>query len=174
MVFVARRMYARHASEPDSRPPPVVFSPPKAPPISAPDVPMAVPDNRRVRERISLRDAADWGWILPSPATNYGRAVRAACRRAEFEPRVAHEVTDTAVSLSMVAQGLGVTAVTKMMLALSPASRLKTIELEEDLRRDVVLITRAGDSQRPMVRAMATVIEESVRGALTPPETASR
>jgi DNA-binding transcriptional LysR family regulator len=135
---------------------------------------LAVPDDRRVRERISLRDAADWGWILPSPATNYGRAVRAACRRAEFEPRVAHEVTDTAVSLSMVAQGLGVTAVTEMMLALSPASRLKTIELKEDLRRDVVLITRAGDSQRPMVRAMWTVIEESVRGALTPPETASR
>src|SRR4051794_17131139 len=33
-------MYAFHASEPDSRPPPVSFSPPKAPPISAPDGPM--------------------------------------------------------------------------------------------------------------------------------------
>ena len=33
-------MYARHASEPDSRPPPVSFSPPNAPPISAPDGPM--------------------------------------------------------------------------------------------------------------------------------------
>ena len=39
-MFVARRMYARHASDPDSRPPPVDFSPPKAPPISAPEVPM--------------------------------------------------------------------------------------------------------------------------------------
>jgi len=29
----------RQASEPDSRPPPVSFSPPNAPPISAPDVP---------------------------------------------------------------------------------------------------------------------------------------
>ena len=33
-------MYACQASEPDSRPPPVSFSPPNAPPISAPDVPM--------------------------------------------------------------------------------------------------------------------------------------
>ena len=33
-------MYIFHASDPDSRPPPVSFSPPKAPPISAPDVPM--------------------------------------------------------------------------------------------------------------------------------------
>src|SRR4029078_9227528 len=39
-VAVCRRMYAFHASEPDSRPPPVSFSPPHAPPISAPLVPM--------------------------------------------------------------------------------------------------------------------------------------
>src|SRR4029450_3574393 len=36
MVLVARRIYAFQESEPDSRPPPVSFSPPKAPPISAP------------------------------------------------------------------------------------------------------------------------------------------
>src|SRR6185295_10090623 len=39
-VAVCRRMYARHASDPDSRPPPVSFSPPNAPPISAPLGPM--------------------------------------------------------------------------------------------------------------------------------------
>ena len=33
-------MYCFHESDPDSRPPPVSFSPPKAPPISAPLVPM--------------------------------------------------------------------------------------------------------------------------------------
>ena len=33
-------MYCFQASDPDSRPPPVAFSPPNAPPISAPDVPM--------------------------------------------------------------------------------------------------------------------------------------
>ena len=40
MVVVWRRMYACHASDPASRPPPVSFSPPNAPPISAPEVPM--------------------------------------------------------------------------------------------------------------------------------------
>merc|ERR1719419_445581 len=35
-----RLMYCFHASDPDSLPPPVAFSPPKAPPISAPDVGM--------------------------------------------------------------------------------------------------------------------------------------
>jgi hypothetical protein len=40
MVHVERRMYCFHASLPDSRPPPVSFSPPNAPPISAPLGPM--------------------------------------------------------------------------------------------------------------------------------------
>lgn len=38
MVIVERRMYCFQESDPDSRPPPVCFSPPKAPPISAPFV----------------------------------------------------------------------------------------------------------------------------------------
>lgn len=33
-------IYYFQESEPDSRPPPVSFSPPKAPPISAPEVPI--------------------------------------------------------------------------------------------------------------------------------------
>lgn len=36
IVIVDRRIYCFHESEPDSLPPPVCFSPPKAPPISAP------------------------------------------------------------------------------------------------------------------------------------------
>ncbi len=36
MVMVDRRIYCFQESDPDSRPPPVYFSPPKAPPISAP------------------------------------------------------------------------------------------------------------------------------------------
>jgi hypothetical protein len=40
MVIVDLRMYCFQESEPDSLPPPVAFSPPKAPPISAPFVGM--------------------------------------------------------------------------------------------------------------------------------------
>jgi hypothetical protein len=53
IVWVCRRMYAFHASEPASRPPPVSFSPPKAPPISAPLVPtltLAIPQSEPVAE----------------------------------------------------------------------------------------------------------------------------
>src|SRR6187399_3590025 len=54
MVLVCLRMYTFQASDPDSRPPPVSFSPPKAPPISAPDVPMltlAIPQSEPSCER---------------------------------------------------------------------------------------------------------------------------
>src|SRR3546814_10302364 len=54
LVLVERRIYAFHASEPDSRPPPVSFSPPNAPPISAPDVPiftLAIPQSEPDADR---------------------------------------------------------------------------------------------------------------------------
>ena len=47
-------MYTFQASEPDSRPPPVSFSPPKAPPISAPEVPMftfAIPQSEPANDK---------------------------------------------------------------------------------------------------------------------------
>ena len=53
-MLVWRRMYPCQASEPDSRPPPVSFSPPKAPPISAPDGPiltLAMPQSEPAAER---------------------------------------------------------------------------------------------------------------------------
>ena len=127
---------------------------------------LAVPDRWNTADTIALADAADWDWILPPAETNYGRAARAACRRADFEPRVAHVVTDTAVSQVMVAQGLGTTLVTDMMLALAPRSGLRTLQLRDDIRRHVVLVRRTGESGRPAVQAMTSAIERAVEAAL--------
>lgn len=129
---------------------------------------LAVPDVWQMPDAVSLADAADRDWILPPAETNYGRAVRAACRRVEFEPRVTHTVTDTAVSMAMVAQGLGITMVTDMMLALASPIGLRTLRVREDVRRDVVLVRRHGDDARPVVQAMTTVIEETVGAAVAP------
>jgi DNA-binding transcriptional LysR family regulator len=129
---------------------------------------LAVPDAWKMPYTVSLADVADRDWVLPPAETHYGRAVRAACRRVEFEPRVTHSVTDTAVSLAMVAQGLGTTTVTDMMLALAPPSGLRTLGLHEDVRRDVVLVRRSGDDARPVVQAMTAIIEETVSAAVAP------
>ena len=80
---------------------------------------IATPAGSPAQERpASLRAFADEAWVLPPEHTAYGRAIRMACRRADFEPRVDHTVTDTASTLSLVAAGLGVAPVTDLMLTL--------------------------------------------------------
>ncbi|MEW1926871.1 LysR family transcriptional regulator [Streptomyces sp. NPDC088360] len=59
------------------------------------------------RDRAALADTRGLAWILPSPGSYYGRAVRTACRRAGIEPDVRHEVTDTAATLALVEAGIG-------------------------------------------------------------------
>ncbi|MEE1755379.1 LysR family transcriptional regulator [Streptomyces sp. SP18CS02] len=110
---------------------------------------------------LGLADAAEQDWILPSPSTHYGRAIRTACRRAGFEPRVAHEVTDTATSLAMVGAGLGVAPVTELMLRLRSAG-ITPVPLTDLVERHVVVAVRRGARARASVEAL---IEALRRGA---------
>ena len=109
----------------------------------------------------SLLDFAGDGWILPPANTQYGLAMRHACRRAGFEPIVEHEVTDTASSLAMVAGNLGIAPVTDLMLALR-GSGIHTIELQEEIRRELVLAYRGQPEPQPGVKTVIDVISESV------------
>src|SRR6202007_3404482 len=71
IVLVWRRMYIFHESLPLSRPPPVSFSPPKAPPISAPLVPvltLAIPQS------------------LPTALTNFSASRTSFVKIAEVNP----------------------------------------------------------------------------------------
>src|ERR687889_315788 len=103
---------------------------------------MATPAGRPAPEGPStLRDFADEPWILPPAHTSYGRAIRMACRRADFEPRVNHSVTDTASTLSLVAAGLGVAPVTDLMLTLRREG-LATAPLTDRVERTLVLAHR--------------------------------
>ncbi len=102
---------------------------------------------------LQLVDAADWDWILPAPATYYGRAIRAACRRAGFEPRVVHEVTDTATSLAMAGAGLGVAPVTDLMLRLR-SEGIVSVPLRDLVERHVVVAVRSSARHRPSIEAL--------------------
>ncbi|MGW6399376.1 LysR substrate-binding domain-containing protein [Streptomyces sp. NPDC055134] len=108
-------------------------------------------------EEIGLADARDRDWILPSATSYYGRAVRTACRRAGFEPRVQHEVTDTAATLALVEAGVGVSTVTDLMLRLR-ASRLDVVRLSEPIERHIVAVFRSSTEHRPTVAALVDVL----------------
>lgn len=118
--------------------------------------------DRRGSRRVALADFAGADWIVAPADTTFGQAVLGACRRAGFEPHVAHVVDDTAASLTMAAQGLGVTFVTPMMLALVPAPGLGHTPLVEDVRRDLVLLQRRAGAERPAVAAVTRIIREAV------------
>ncbi|GAA1652093.1 LysR family transcriptional regulator [Georgenia ruanii] len=111
-------------------------------------------------KRVALSDAADLDWILPPAHTHFGLAVRSACRQAGFEPRAVHEVNDTATSLALVAQGLGVALATPLMLRLTRADALCLSELEARVERHLVLVQPEGGSARRSVAAVTEVIRK--------------
>ncbi|GGU76060.1 LysR family transcriptional regulator [Streptomyces albospinus] len=116
---------------------------------------LAVPEERSgaFGTPLPLGGAADCDWILPAPGSYYGRAVRTACRRAGFEPRVAHEVTDTATSLAMVGAGLGVAPLTELMLRLR-SEGIVSLPLREVVERHIVVAVGAAARDRPSVAAL--------------------
>lgn len=113
----------------------------------------------------SLKDLALFDWLIPPPESNYGAAVRAACRRAGFEPRARHLVTDTAMSLRLAMAGLGITLATPLMLRFAAAEPRQWRALEESVTRDIVLLTRRDDHGRPAITAIANVIAEAAATA---------
>jgi DNA-binding transcriptional LysR family regulator len=115
------------------------------------------------REEVALADTQNLGWILPSPYSYYGRAVRTACRRAGIEPDVQHEVTDTAATLALVEAGIGVSTVTELMLRLR-ASRFDVVRLREVVERHIVVVFRSSAEHRPTVGALVDVLR-AVTGA---------
>ena len=114
----------------------------------------------------SLLDFADEPWILPPEHTFYGRAIRVACRRLDFEPRVDHTVTDTASTLSLITAGLGVAPVTELMLTLRREG-LATVRLTERVERTMVLAHRRDPPAQLGVRAVIDAIQTSVTAGLS-------
>ncbi|MFF4505842.1 LysR family transcriptional regulator [Streptomyces sp. NPDC001401] len=109
------------------------------------------------RAEVALADTRNLGWILPSPDSYYGRAVRTACRRAGIEPDVQHEVTDTAATLALVEAGIGISTVTELMLRLR-ASRFDVVRLRETVERHIVVVFRSTAEHRPTVAALVEVL----------------
>ncbi|MEU7636627.1 LysR family transcriptional regulator [Streptomyces sp. NPDC039016] len=122
---------------------------------------LAVPAGRvpggAARAPLSLAEAAAYEWILPAAGSYYGRAIRTACRRAGCEPRVVHEVTDTATSLAMVGAGLGVAPLTGLMLRLR-SEGIVAVPLRETVERHVVVAVGRAARARPSVAALITAL----------------
>jgi DNA-binding transcriptional LysR family regulator len=116
----------------------------------------------RTESTMDLWGAADWNWVMPPAKTQFGQAMRTACRQVGFEPIVRHEVIDTAVSLALAGKGLGATFVTDMMVGLNPSVPIVRVGLIQDVTRRIVLIRLAGADVRPTVRAITEIVRDVV------------
>jgi DNA-binding transcriptional LysR family regulator len=130
---------------------------------------VATGSGRLRSRRVDIETLAELDWILPAPGSQYGRALRSGFRRRGFEPRVVHEVTDTAASLQLAAAGLGATVITNLMRRLNPTSDLQRLEMADPLTRQIVLITPGLADVRQPIAAFTSVVTAVVDDLLKTP-----
>ncbi|MBW0090587.1 LysR family transcriptional regulator [Pseudonocardia sp. KRD-184] len=125
----------------------------------------AVPAGAMPAPTVALPDLAEHPWILSGPRSHFGRAVRTACQRAGFEPRVEHEVGEQATALAMVAAGLGVTLVSDLGLALCPPG-VDVRAVTEPITRTVSIAHRTGTARRTSLQLVIDAVrtEAAARG----------
>jgi DNA-binding transcriptional LysR family regulator len=139
----------------------VAVAPGSIQPAKAPRArPAAAPTE--ARDYIETAQLSELDWILPPDTSHYGRAIRSGFRRLGFEPRVVHEVTDTAASLQLAAAGLGATVMTGLMRRLNTGLDLTALRMREPLTRQIVLISRGDAAERQAVRVFVDEAESVV------------
>ena len=126
--------------------------------------PESVPRSARGRRTAAVGLLRDLDWILPPESTQYGRALRSGLRRRDVEPRVVHEVTDTAASLQLATAGLGATMTTPLMLRLGTQRSATSSPCGWTTRspRRIVLLSRRDVEERQPVRVF---VEEAPYGS---------
>jgi DNA-binding transcriptional LysR family regulator len=109
---------------------------------------------------VRLADLADLDWVMPPTEAACGAAVRAACRRQGFEPRVRWETDDMLLLERAVAAGHGVAVLPP--LAVAGAAHVDVRELADPrIQRTLRTLVRAGWFDRPVVRAMRAALAEA-------------
>ncbi|OZM72396.1 LysR family transcriptional regulator [Amycolatopsis antarctica] len=123
----------------------------------------AVPSGAVPAGVVSLLELAEHPWILASRKSHFGRAVRVACQRNGFEPKINHEVEEQSTAMAMVAAGLGITLVSDLGLTLRPDG-VDIVALTSPLIRTVSIASRTGALRRPalnlVIQAVRTAAAE--------------
>jgi DNA-binding transcriptional LysR family regulator len=111
---------------------------------------------------VRLADLAELDWVMPPGEAACGAAVRAACRRQGFEPRVRWETDDMLLLERAVAAGHGVAALPR--LAVAGVAHVDVRELAEPrIWRTLRTLVRTGWSDRPVVRAVRDALVAASR-----------
>src|SRR5699024_6209319 len=107
----------------------------------------AVPADTVPEDTVSLLRLAEQPWILAGPRSHFGRAVRIACHKQGFEPRIAHTVEEQPTALALTAAGLGVTLVSDLALTMLPKG-VDIIALDKPVMRTISVAHRVSSGPR--------------------------
>lgn len=113
---------------------------------------------------VDLADLSDHDWVLSGTRNYYGRAMRSACQRAGFEPRVVHEVDEQPTALALVAAGLGVTLMSDLGRPFLPA-RVEVLALEQTVRRRLLVAYDQSAQGRPAISLFLRSARRTARAA---------
>lgn len=114
-------------------------------------------------ERTALTDLADSRWVMPPAEAACGQAVRYACRQAGFEPNVRWETDDLQLLSTAVAAGQGVTLLPRLAIDVDRPGLHTAHPNGAELGRDIRAVVRAGERDRPLLRAVTEALQSSPR-----------
>ena len=119
---------------------------------------------------VRLADLSDRDWVISGPHTYYGRAIRAACNRAGFEPRIVHEVDEQPTALAMVAAGLGITLMSDLGRVFLPAN-VEVTPLTRPLKRQLLVAHHPEGGRRPAVKVVVGSVKRTAAALWAPSPT---
>ncbi len=113
---------------------------------------------------VALADLADQIWAAEPAAGTCGRAIRAACREAGFEPDIRYISGETSVVLAAVRTAGAVALIPRLGLA-GPPPGVQILPLADvSIRRRVFAAYRPGSARRPSVALVLSELRTVAAG----------
>ena len=114
------------------------------------------------RARVALTDLRDEPWIGSLPGSPCHFVTMAACAAAGFAPRVRHHIDDWAITVELVAAGLGVGLIPS--LAQPPPRRDVAIRplAGRPAARNIFAFARKGTEESPTVATVVQALQDAV------------
>jgi DNA-binding transcriptional LysR family regulator len=142
-----------------------VLSPLAVEPLLRDDLVLLVPSAHWAVDGVALTDLAEERWISGPPDAQNHVALEWAARTAGFVPDVAFETTDYAVTMTLVATGLGAAFVPKLIVGSAPDGvRQVTVAGGHGLHRMISVVHRD-----PVRSATVALVIEELRAQTAAP-----
>jgi DNA-binding transcriptional LysR family regulator len=114
------------------------------------------------KSRVELGDLRDEPWIGSIPGSPCHFVTMAACAAAGFAPQVRHEIDDWAITIELVASGLGVGLIPTLAEP-PPRSDIAIVPLSgRPAARNIVAFTRRGTEESPTIARVIAAMKEAV------------